>query len=424
MHELLLLFAEMLVYFSAMLTVFRFRHRLGIGAFFTMLGSLYFLETYLAANLYVGVLPGLSMSPGSVVLFAGKLQLFLLVYIREDAAVVRQPIYGLFFGCLLMCLLMPLLRSQVALPLDGGPPPDVHLLREIGGLMLWGTVLLVIDCLLLILLYERWARPPLRLWALRLWLVTAAVLIVDQGGFFTVLHFALGVPFSAGLGGLVGKLGATALYSLMLAAYLRWFEADGETRHRRLGDVFDALTYRQRFEALQATAERDALTGTLQRGRFDSLAPKLLQLAQQSGKPLSLALIDIDQFKAINDQCGHAAGDQVLRDVADELRASLRSSDYVFRYGGDEFIVVAPGAGSDAALALTETMRRRVETVLGDMLPGQVTLSIGVATFGGSEDLASLLARADERLYLAKRQGRNRVVGDSALRPTGDALAG
>src|SRR5689334_6363311 len=100
--NLLLLIAEAGFYFVAMTALFRARHRFGIGLFFCALGVMHFLETYLASVLYVPIPGGLVVSPGSVVLFAGKLVMLLLLYIREDAAAVRQPIYGLFLGNLLI----------------------------------------------------------------------------------------------------------------------------------------------------------------------------------------------------------------------------------------------------------------------------------------------------------------------------------
>ena len=97
-HNLLLLVGDALIYFAALAALFRARHRLGIGAFFCALGVMHFIETYLASVFYVALPLGIVTSPGSSVLFTGKLMLLLMVYIREDAMVVRQPIYGLLFG--------------------------------------------------------------------------------------------------------------------------------------------------------------------------------------------------------------------------------------------------------------------------------------------------------------------------------------
>src|SRR5215469_17067315 len=110
----LLFGADALIYFSVLAALFRARHRIGIGTFFCALGVMHFLETYLASILYVSLPFGIVASPGSTVLFTGKLMLLLLVYIREDAVVVRQPIYGLLIGNLLLFALAFLTRHHGA----------------------------------------------------------------------------------------------------------------------------------------------------------------------------------------------------------------------------------------------------------------------------------------------------------------------
>src|SRR6476660_2769653 len=108
----LLLVADALIYFAVLAALFRARHKLGIGAFFCALGVMHFIETYLASIFYISLPLGIVTSPGSSVLFTGKLMMLLLVYIREDAKVVRQPIYGLLIGNLLMMVLAALMRHH------------------------------------------------------------------------------------------------------------------------------------------------------------------------------------------------------------------------------------------------------------------------------------------------------------------------
>lgn len=411
-RELLLLVSEMLVYFGGMLLLFRLRGRFGIGAFFAALCSLHFLETYLAASVYVEVLDGWRLTPGSVVLFSGKLILLLLVYIREDAAIARQPVYGLLFGNLIICAVTALLRLHTT--------ADLALLSDMGWLMLWGTALLFADSLLMILLYERLSRNFRGQLFLRLWLTTALVLSFDQAGFFAVLHYALDVPWSAGLAGWVGKIVAAGVYSGLTTAYLRVFErrGAGAAPRRRLADLFEILTYRQRYEALQQLAAHDALTGLLQRGQFDAVGQRLLAAAQRGGEPLGLLMLDADHFKSINDRYGHPVGDQVLRSIAGEIRRTLRGSDYAFRYGGEEFAVLAPATSREGVLALAEKLRRHIEACVPPGIAGPVTVSIGVATTrDGRESLDALVGRADRLLYAAKQAGRNRVCADAGARP-------
>lgn len=404
-----LLLAEMLVYFGGMLALFRARNRLGIGAFFAALCSLHFLETYLAASLYVEIIDGWSLTPGSVVLFSGKLMLILLVYIREDAAVARQPVYGLLFGNLLTAVAIALLRQHGAATAHTA---DLSLLQNLGGLMIWGTVLLFIDSLLMILIYERLARLLRGALFLRLWLTAALVLSFDQAGFFAVLHGWLGVPWSAGLAGWIGKLVAAGIYSGLLTAYLRRYEAHDGTQapRRELLDLFQILTYRQRYEALRHEAAHDALTELLQRGQFDPVGQTLSATARRRHEPLSVLMLDIDRFKSVNDRYGHPVGDQVLRQVAAEIRRVLRASDCAFRYGGEEFAVLAPGTDYGGAYALAEKLRSCVEATRRPEFTEPVTVSIGVATsHDGHESLETLVWRADRQLYEAKQTGRNRV---------------
>lgn len=406
-----LLLAEMLVYFGGMLALFRLRTRLGIGAFFAALCSLHFLETYVAASVYVELVDGWSLTPGSVVLFSGKLMLILLVYIREDAAVARQPIYGLLLGNFMTLAAISLLRLHGAV----NAQPDLHLLQNMGGLMVWGTMLLFIDSLVMILLYERLARVLRKAMFLRLWLTAAVVLSFDQVGFFAALHLTLDVPWSAGLGGWIGKIVAAGVYSAMATLYLQRFEARGTAtpQRRELFDLFQILTYRQRYEALQEVAAHDALTGLLQRGQFDPLGQPLFAAARRHGEPLSVLMIDVDRFKSINDRFGHPAGDEVLREVAAEIRQTLRSSDYAFRYGGEEFAVLTPATSHAGALATAEKLRSRISSRIWPHIGEPITVSVGLATMrGDDESLEALVARADRRLYEAKQSGRNQVCAE------------
>ncbi len=405
------LLLALLLYIGAMLALFRLRATLGIGTFFCALGSLHFMETYLAATFYLSLPFGVSLSPGSVVMFSGKLALLLLVYIREDAEMARQPIYGLLLGNAILIALVSILRLEFAHG-TGPATSELSFMDQIGGLMLWGTALLFVDCIAMILLYERISRPLRRMPVLAIWLTLALVLTFDQAGFFTVLHLSVGVPLSAGLGGWIGKLVAAGIYAVILVFYLQRYELHTASTPRRLRDVFDALTYRQRYEALSLAARRDPLTQVLHRGQFEPVGRELLKLAHATRRPTSLLLIDIDNFKDVNDQHGHPMGDQVLRQVADALADALRQSDYVVRYGGDEFAAFAPGVDHTGALRLASILRARVAALtLPDGVP-TLTLSIGVATAPhDGESLTDLLGVADKRLYAAKAGGRDNFVG-------------
>jgi diguanylate cyclase (GGDEF)-like protein len=286
---------------------------------------------------------------------------------------------------------------------------------QMGGLMVWGTILLFVDSILIILLYERlgaWLRRNL---TARIWISAAAVLTFDQVGFFLALYFFVGVPVEVLYGGWIGKMAAAALYAVLAGAYLRWFERDRvRGSSPRLTDVFDTLTYRERYHALLERTGRDGLTGLGDRGRLEEQGPLRIADALAAKTPLSLILVDIDDFKRINDRYGHSIGDQVLKLVGDKLSETMRSADAIYRYGGDEFVVLGADLAHDRALSVAERLRGTIEMLSeADGLP--VTVSVGVATCpADATSLAALFARADARLYEGKSTGRNRVVGAAA----------
>jgi len=410
----LLMAAEAFAYFAVLAGLFRARHRLGIGTFFCALGVMHFLETYLAGILYVSLPFGIVASPGSVVLFTGKLMLLLLVYIREDAVVVRQPIYGLLLGNVLLLALAALMRWHGAGVLEGHAA-DFAFLDEMGALMVWGTLILFADCIMMILFYER-LRPLFGRHLLpRLMLTGALILTFDQGAFFSGLHYLTGAPLSVLFGGWAAKMAAVAIYAVLGAIYLRYIEL---ARRRdktapRVRDVFDLLTYRERYEDLIARSGRDALTGALDRGRLEHEGRKRVAAAALSGRPVSLLILDIDHFKSFNDRFGHTAGDVVLLRIARIVMATVGIDDAVFRFGGEEFVVIVPDLSRAAALTLGERIRRDVASHMdADASAPLVTVSIGLATCADdASDYDGLFECADRRLYLAKSAGRNCVIG-------------
>ena len=270
-NNLLLLAADALIYFIVLAALFRARGWLGIGAFFCALGVMHFLETYLASSFYVALPLGIVASPGSTVLFTGKLMLLLLVYIREDAVTVRQPIYGLLIGNLLLLALAVVIRNHELVQFAPGRAIDLGFLDEMGALMVWGTAILFVDCILLILLYERSRAWFGGLVLARLAFAGAAVLTFDQVLFYAGLHVVTGAGLAVLFGGWAAKMGAVALYSVLGTVYLLWCERPIGVARRapRIVDVFDTLTYRERYEDLLARTGRDALTGALDRGRLE-----------------------------------------------------------------------------------------------------------------------------------------------------------
>lgn len=157
----------------------------------------------------------------------------------------------------------------------------------------------------------------------------------------------------------------------------------------------------------------DPLTNVLNRRFLPSVIGREILIATREHSAFSVLLLDIDHFKAINDQYGHSGGDQILRQFAEVVHQSCRSSDFVFRYGGEEFLVVLVDTARDAALAVAEKLGAEIRRhAFGIPEAGalRITASIGVASFDGHPDYAYLIDRADKALYQAKQAGRDRSV--------------
>jgi diguanylate cyclase (GGDEF)-like protein len=168
-------------------------------------------------------------------------------------------------------------------------------------------------------------------------------------------------------------------------------------------------------ETVERQAVTDELTGLSNRRRFQEAMQTEIERSRRFGQPLGLVMLDIDDFKQVNDRYGHIQGDLVLREVARVLRDSSREIDDPARYGGEELAVVLPGTDLQGAYNLAERVRTGIEALRLPLLDGDGTLSVtasfGVATLPGSGyDMRSLIEAADEALYKAKRTGKNKTV--------------
>ena len=171
---------------------------------------------------------------------------------------------------------------------------------------------------------------------------------------------------------------------------------------------------RDELEAMRHEAQTDGLTGLANRRLFDLRLREEAAASRELGQPMALILADIDHFKKFNDAFGHRTGDEVLRIVARVLRDGVKGRDLAARYGGEEFALVLPGAPLSGARTVAEELRVRLSTrrlvnrATGDSY-GTVTMSLGVALYRPGEPLESLVERADDALYRAKREGRDRT---------------
>ncbi|MEJ5057666.1 MULTISPECIES: GGDEF domain-containing protein [unclassified Pseudomonas] len=166
------------------------------------------------------------------------------------------------------------------------------------------------------------------------------------------------------------------------------------------------------YRAATQSALRDPLTDTGNRIAMDQTLTREIELSRRHLQPLSLLMLDIDHFKQINDTHGHSAGDDVLRAVAATIKSQLRNVDMVFRFGGEEFLILLSNTSREAAALVGERLRiaAQAEEYVADGRSIELTVSLGCSTLLPGESVESLLRRADNALYVAKREGRNRLA--------------
>lgn len=235
------------------------------------------------------------------------------------------------------------------------------------------------------------------LWACALtaWLV----LRLDLGARF--LAFAQANPQFDPLACLLVLAASAPFFAIF--AWRRWREATG----------------------LLADADTDALTGLGNRRKAERILDVEFDRCLRYERPLALIMFDIDHFKRINDGFGHPAGDMVLKRVARRVRRKMRNTDYLVRWGGEEFLLVCPETELDGAIRIAERIRRAIGQRPISRV-GVVTASFGVAAYAHEGTVGQLIAVADRHLYVAKQQGRDRVVGraDGSAAPPEPAAAG
>ncbi|MEO1208052.1 MAG: diguanylate cyclase [Cyanobacteria bacterium J06638_20] len=201
-----------------------------------------------------------------------------------------------------------------------------------------------------------------------------------------------------------------------------WYPVSGqciaETDQRTIVAIAQHLAFTldrlEQIETLRLRSIRDPLTGLFNRLYLKEILPQLLHRANHNQKPISIIMIDVDHFKRFNDQYGHQAGDQVLRDFSIFLKGFVRATDFAFRYGGEEFTLILPEVCQSKAQQIADRLRHGLQyftlKFAGRNL-GSITLSAGIATFpqhGASDE--ELIAAADAALYESKTNGRNRVT--------------
>jgi len=230
--------------------------------------------------------------------------------------------------------------------------------------------------------------------------------------------------FSGDLSGLEDFEDTTAVESLVAGVLddTKAMTAQMERLRAQVTSSTDEIVALKReLETTRRDALTDGLTGVANRKCFDDTLRRAVAAADETRTPLSLVLIDLDHFKALNDTRGHQVGDQVLKVIARTLTLCVKGQDTVARYGGEEFAIILPRTSLKDALAVAENLRRAVGTkkvvnrATGEDL-GTITVSIGAGRFEYGEPVSELISRADEALYVAKRNGRDRVVSQDQVR--------
>ena len=207
------------------------------------------------------------------------------------------------------------------------------------------------------------------------------------------------------------RLGEELLGELSFSRKKRFAETETNQLETILCQVLYPVRNAILYKRAVISSQVDPLTGTNNRAAFDASIEKEVERSHRHHMPLSLAVVDIDFFKQVNDSYGHSTGDAVLCKVTDVIKNTLRASDELFRYGGEEFTIILNGTDSDGANNVAERIREEIENAYfeheGNRIP--LTVSIGISSLTTRDDAKRLFNKADAALYRAKETGRNKV---------------
>jgi diguanylate cyclase (GGDEF)-like protein len=428
-QQLVMLGLEAVLMAAILLGLFRARTVLGLTPLYIVLGGFQFLQA--ALSLSVEVLPGVPVYPGSMILFTATLVTVLLVYVKDDAIEARKLVYGLVLANAAVALISLVIYFQIGLPgstAGGLGRDDFWGSARISAI---GTTLLFLDVIGIIVLYEYVSRFVSTLF-LRFYVSLFVIVAFDNTVFMILVHWRRDNLGTLLLAGGIGKAVAALVYTAIYNGYLRYVDPPTAVVGTGIvADTFQLLTYRQKYEQVRERMVRDSLTGLFNRGYFDETLPQALAHAQRYHEPLSLLVIDTDNFKAINDRFSHLEGDRVLRLIAQTLGSLARSADIPCRYGGDEFVVILRADAGEAE-AFAERFRAELQALCEQQAPPhpwkRVTTTIGVATYPANPGIVTaedMMRVADARLYEGKQAGRDRVVtvAEAPVPATGPAVS-
>jgi len=210
-------------------------------------------------------------------------------------------------------------------------------------------------------------------------------------------------------------VGVGAVFAVILAVMLFTMHLNRELRRQILQREQLERSLKETNQKLVLLSDTDALTGLHNRRYTDGVLQQEIKQTDRYGDPLTIALIDIDNFKQVNDTFGHACGDKALVAVAQQIRICIREVDIAGRYGGEEFLLAFPKLAIDDATNVMERLRSNMESIVVEGKRGLVTISAGIVVHKHGEALSRLLSRADKLLYRAKESGRNQIMITDAV---------
>lgn len=208
------------------------------------------------------------------------------------------------------------------------------------------------------------------------------------------------------------RLAGEFLGELVFTRRRRFAEQEMEQLENLMGQLIFPLRNAVWYQRALQAAKIDTLTGAHNRAAMNEMLEREVDLAHRHQSALSMVIFDLDHFKQINDNYGHTTGDDVLRECVECSNQALRSTDMLFRFGGEEFVVLLPGVNAEGAALAAERLRKVIEKHVFNSRQGvvPVTVSIGTASLTLQDNVKTILERADKALYSAKKAGRNRVV--------------
>lgn len=411
--QLALFGAEALVMALLVFGAFRNRTQFGRSPLFVVLGGGLCLAAF--ASWQVEVAPGWTLQPASAVLVGAAFAAVLLVYVVEGARQTRVVVQALALGNAGLTLLALIIGQHLRIQGEQVPVTlsSELLLREALLALLRASALYFL-LIALVLVYEVVSRWIGALWP-RTLVALASVAVIDAVTFTVISDWGRPALAHQMLAQVTAGLVAAVVQSVLIWTYVTQVEptlADS-TGTGDMSEVLRELTNRQLYSRLT----RDALTGVHNRGYFDQSFARAVAHAVRHDEHLSVLIADADHFKNINDRYSHLVGDEVLKRFASTLVDVARASDVVCRYGGDEFVVVLPNTALASAQAFALRFQRKLREQV--ILPGkggpplELSSTIGVASLmedGTGESPDDLLRLADNRLYVGKRAGRDRIV--------------